>query len=130
MLESVLMVLVLLWLFATLGISGAITMNVKEENYKTGCLIALKDFLIKLFNGKNWFGIVLSIIVLIISIPAMLLILMVQILFYVLIGIRYVWKLRDMLDKAGIPYLCENQTIERYKISYIQSIYPSTVNHM
>ena len=93
MLDSVLMVLVLLWLFATLGISGAITMNVKEENYKTGCLIALKDFLIKLFNGKNWFGIVLSIIVLIISIPAMLLILMVQILFYVLIGIRYVWKL-------------------------------------
>ena len=77
MLESVLIVLGLLWLFATLGISGVITMNVKEENYKTGCLIALKDFLIKLFNGKNWFGIVLSIIVLIISIPAMLLILMV-----------------------------------------------------
>lgn len=95
MLESILLVLGLLWLFTTLGIGGAITMNVKEENYKTGCLIALKDFLIKLFNGRNWFGIVLSIIVLIISIPAMLLILMVQILFYVLIGIGYVWELGE-----------------------------------
>lgn len=93
MLKSVLLVLSILWLFTTLGISGAISMNVKEENYKTGCLIALKDFLIKLFSGKNWFGIVLSIIVLIISIPAMLLILMVQILFYALMGIGYVWRL-------------------------------------
>ena len=95
MLENVLLVLGLLWLFTTLGISGAITMNVKEENYKTGCLIALKEFLIKLFIGKNLFGVVLSIIVLIISIPAMLLILMVQTLFYVLIGIGYIWRLGD-----------------------------------
>ena len=90
MLESILLVL---GLFATLGIAGAITMNVKEENYKTVCLIALKDFLIKLFSEKNWFGVVLSIIVLIISIPAMLLILMVQTLFYVLMGIAYIWRL-------------------------------------
>lgn len=93
MLESVLLVLGLLWLFTTLGISGAITMNIKEENYKTGCLIALKDFLINLFSWKNWFGVVLSTIVLVISIPAMLLILMVQLLFYVLMGFGYVWEL-------------------------------------
>lgn len=93
MLESILSIFGLLWLFVTLGISGAITMNIKEENYKTGCLIALKEFLIKLFSGKNCFGVVLSIIVLIISIPAMLLILMVQTLFYVLMGIGYIWRL-------------------------------------
>ena len=80
-------------LFTTLGIIGAITINVKEANYKIGYLIALKDFLLKLFSGKNWFGIVLSVIVLIISIPAMLLILLVQILFYVLMGMGYVWRL-------------------------------------
>lgn len=90
MLESILLVL---GLFITLGIIGAIIINVKEENYKIGYLIALKDFLIKLFSGKNWFGIVLSVIVLIISIPAMLLILMVQILFSILMGMGYVWTL-------------------------------------
>lgn len=90
MLEGILFIL---GLFTTLGIMVAITINVKEENYKIGYLIALKDFLIKLFSGKNWFGIVLSIIVLIISIPAMLLISLVQILFYVLMGMGYIWRL-------------------------------------
>ena len=93
MLENILLALGLVWLFVTLEISGAIIINIEEKNYKTGCLIALKEFLVKLFSGKNWFGIILSVIVLIISIPAMLLILIVQILFCALMGIGYVWKL-------------------------------------
>lgn len=108
MLEGILFIL---GLFTTLGIMVAITINVKEENYKIGYLIALKDFLIKLFSGKNWFGIVLSVIVLIISIPAMLLILMVQILFSILMGMGYVWT----LGKKKQP-LKHNSSVKRRKI--------------
>ena len=93
MLENILLFFGIMWLFLTLYIVGIIITNAKDENYKTICLSTLKEFLIKLFSGKNWFGIILSVIVLIISIPAMLLILIVQILFYVSMGIGYVWRL-------------------------------------
>jgi hypothetical protein len=89
-LESILLVL---WFIITLWIDFSIIINIENNNYKTGSLIALKDFLVKLFYGKNLFGIVLSIIVLVIAIPAMLLILMVQIIFYIFMGVKYVWEL-------------------------------------
>lgn len=95
MLEDILLLLALLWFFTTFGIAGMIITNVEENNYKIEYLIALKKFLIKLFSGRNWFGIIMSIFVLIISIPAILIVLMLQILLYFLMEIRYIWCLGD-----------------------------------
>lgn len=91
--KDVLLIIGLLWFSVTLCINCVITSNINEDNYKSGCLIALKDFLIKLFIGKNWFGIILGVIVFIIAIPAMLLILMAQIIIYIGICILFIWKL-------------------------------------
>lgn len=98
MLESVLLILGLLWLFATLGLSCAIIMHVENDNYKNCCLISLKDFLEELFYERNCFGIIISVIVFIIAIPAMLLIIMVQVLFWIGYAIGLVWRLGDKKD--------------------------------
>lgn len=98
MLEVVLLTLGLLWLFVTLGLSCAIIMHIENDNYKNGCLISLKDFAEELFWKRNLFGIIISVIVFIIAIPAMLLIIMVQVLFWIGYAIGLVWRLGDKKD--------------------------------
>ena len=100
MLEGVLLALGLLWLFVTLGLSCAIIMHVENDNYKNGCLISLKDFTEELFLERNLFGIILSIVIFIIAIPAMLLIIMIQVLFWIGYAIGWLWRLGDKKDQT------------------------------
>ena len=77
MLEAVLGILAIVELFITLGVSFYIA-GKSELEYKDAhnfILSALGDFLKKLFVGKNWFGISLSVIIFILIIPAILLLL-------------------------------------------------------
>lgn len=93
MTEAILLILGLLWLFITLGLSCAITMNIKDDNYKSGCLESLKEYIEELFIGRNLFGFLLSIIIFIIAIPTILLIVLMQLLIWITCGMVYVWKL-------------------------------------
>lgn len=99
MLEIILGTLGILWVFVTLGFCCAIVFQIDDNNPKTGSLIALKDFVQELFWERNIFGIVLSVIIFIIAIPAMLLVLTVQIFFWIGCLISYIWNLGNKKEQ-------------------------------
>lgn len=75
-------------------ISASFTMDVliytKDNSYT---IITLKDFVVELFSKSNWFGYLLDIILLIILLPAILLILIVDICFVLIRISKFLWNL-------------------------------------
>ena len=93
MIDIILGLFGIFYILGNLGFCFTITMNIDDENLKTGSLIALKDFIQNLFFGRNIFGIILSIIIFVVAIPAILLVLLVQIIFWIIYLISFVWNL-------------------------------------
>lgn len=93
MLGTILGIFVFLWILVTLGLIFEITLQIDNNNLETGILIVLKGFIQELFLERNIFGIVLSVIIFIIAIPAMLIVLTVQFSFWIICLMNYVWNL-------------------------------------
>ena len=93
MLETILVKFAFLWILVTLGLIFKITLQIDNNNPQTGILIVLKDFIQELFLERNIFGIVLSVIIFIIAIPAMLILLTVQFFFWIICLMSCVWNL-------------------------------------
>lgn len=99
MLDTILLILGILWFFITLVFCFVITININDNNVKSGSLIAIKEFIKKLFCERNTFGIILSVITLVIAIPAFLLILITQFLFWICYLMIRIWNLGNMKQK-------------------------------
>ena len=82
-------------IFITLGVIFYIAEKSEIEygDRHNFILSALGDFIKKLFVGKNWFGIVLSLLIFIVLIPAFLLLLLIEtILWLIFLGVL-IWNL-------------------------------------
>ena len=66
---------------------------------KTGSLVALKEFIEKLFYDRNYFGILLSVVVFILVIPAMIIIVATQIIFWIGMILGYIYNLGNRKDR-------------------------------
>ena len=92
MLGVMISILVCVGMLITWGIVFAITS--KTINYIDKTIItALIEFIKELFTGRNMFGIVLSLLTLIIAIPAMLVVLAGELVIYIRMGITHIWQL-------------------------------------
>ena len=82
-------------LYAALSvcISLGVGMVFASDDALVACLVAIKGFTNKLFKGRNLFGLLLSTVIYIISIPAMLLLLVVQLILWSILLSQCVWKL-------------------------------------
>ena len=75
-------------LFALYGI-----LSQADDNFKTGALIGIKEFVGELFYNRNIFGIFLSSMFLILVIPAIILVLAVQIVVWIVMILGYIYNL-------------------------------------
>ena len=87
--------ILVIWLFTSMFLAGWMVVNVDGENLnaKTGSITVIKEFIEKSFRGRNCFGIVLSMITFIVTIPAILMILMTQVVLWFGCIVSYIWKL-------------------------------------
>ncbi len=93
MTEVIVAILVSISIIIVVYISAVITNKISNNNWKTGCFIALCEYAIDLFEQRNLFGMVVSTIVFIISIPSMLLVMLIQVFIYIVLGFVHIWKL-------------------------------------
>lgn len=102
MLEIILTSLFLIEIFLTLGFMFYIGSKVEleyNEHRKTFFLSALKDFIKKIFVGRNWFGIVINVFILILLIPAILLLLIIEAIIWLMVLLYMLWSLGDKKKK-------------------------------
>ena len=92
MFEIIIIVLCVIYLvlnlFALFGI-----LLLTDDNFKTGALIGIKEFVSELFYNRNIFGILLSSVFFILIIPAMILVLATQIIAWIGITLGYIHNL-------------------------------------
>ena len=66
--EMIIAIILVVWLFLNMMLALYIGVRVDENtDARISVMIAIKNFVQELFSDKNWFGIVLSSIVLIVS---------------------------------------------------------------
>ena len=71
-----------------------ISIRVDENaDARTSVMIAIKNFVQELFSDKNWFGIVFSSIVLIITMPALLFVFLLQVFYWLIVLVMIIWSL-------------------------------------
>ena len=71
----------------------------KWQWHKTGSLVALKEFIEELFYDRNCFGMLLSSVVLILSVPAILIVIATQTIFWIGMALGYIYNLGNKKDK-------------------------------
>ena len=96
-----LLILCVLWILSNIYVLSIIKYDIDDKNLKFGSLLSLKVFIKTLFKERNIFGIVLSMVVFIISIPAMFFILILQISFWVIYLIICIWNLINYIWNLG-----------------------------
>ena len=70
-----------------------------DDNFKTGALIGIKEFFDELFYNRNIFGIFISSIFLVLVIPAIILVLGTQIIFWIGMILGYIYNLGNRKDR-------------------------------
>lgn len=65
----------------------------ENADARTSVMMVIKNFVKELFSDKNWFGIVLSSIVLIIAMPALLFVFFIQVVYWLIILVMIIWSL-------------------------------------
>lgn len=95
MLEAILEIFMILEIFITLGLFLYICINIDEteKNRKTFVLSSLIEFIKKLFLNKNWFGIILGLAIFFLAIPAILLVLLGEVLMWLIVLGSMLWRL-------------------------------------
>ena len=92
--EMILTIILVMWLFLNIMLALYISIRVDENaDARTSVMIAIKNFVQELFSDKNWFGIVLSSIVLIIAMPALLFVFLVQVFYWLIVLVMIIWSL-------------------------------------
>ena len=81
-------------LFALFGI-----LLQEDDNFKTGALIGIKEFFDELFYNRNIFGIFLSLMFLILVIPAIILVLGTQVVVWIGMFLGYIYNLGNKKDR-------------------------------
>ena len=86
--------IIITWVILTvfIGASGSIDKLDLNKN-KFSILIRIKNFTKNLFYNKNYFGITLSLFIFIISLPAILIFALLQIIILIICLCRYMWEL-------------------------------------
>ena len=97
MAESIITILLLLEIIITLGVSIYVGIesdtNLKYRNKNNIVLSALFDFIKNLFIGRNIFGIIFGFIVFILSLPAILILLLVESVMWLVFLFAIIWDL-------------------------------------
>ena len=70
-----------------------------DDDFKTGALIGIKEFVSELFYNRNIFGIFISSIFLILVIPAIILVLGTQIIAWIGMILGYIYDLGNKKDR-------------------------------
>lgn len=97
MAEAIITILLLLEIIITLGVSIYVGIesdtNLKYRNKNNIVLSALFDFIKNLFVGRNIFGIIFGLIVFILSLPAILILLLVEVVMWLIFLFAMIWDL-------------------------------------
>ena len=92
--EMILGIILVVWLFLSIMLALYIGVRVDENaDARISVMIAIKNFVQELFSDKNWFGIVLSSIILIIAMPALLLVFLIQVVNWLIVLVMIIWSL-------------------------------------
>ena len=92
--EMILSIILAVWLFLNIMLALYISIRVDENaDARTSVMIAIKNFVQELFSDKNWFGIVFSSIVLIITMPALLFVFLLQVFNWLIVLVMIIWSL-------------------------------------
>lgn len=83
--------LMVIWFGSSLFVLLGFAIN--SENEKITILSYLKNFINNIFSNKNWFGVILSIIICLLMIPIFFYVLIIKILFVTGKLFVYIWKL-------------------------------------
>ena len=94
MLEAIITFYIVFNFIVMLGIVS----QANDNDTKTGSLVALKEFIEELFYDRNYFGILLSAVVFILVIPAMIIIVATQIIFWIGMILGYIYNLGNKKD--------------------------------
>ena len=70
-----------------------------DDDFKTGALIGIKEFFDELFYNRNIFGIFISSIFIVLVIPAIILVLGTQIIFWIGMILGYIYNLGNRKDR-------------------------------
>ena len=70
-----------------------------DDDFKTGALIGIKEFVCELFYNRNIFGIFLSSMFLILVIPAIILVLGTQVVVWIGMFLGYIYNLGNKKDR-------------------------------
>ena len=98
MFETIIAVLSVLYLILNICVLLGISFQIDNDNIKTGGLVALKEFIDELFYDRNYFGILLSAVVFILVLPAMIMIVATQIIFWIGMILGYIYNLGNKKD--------------------------------
>ena len=92
--EMMIAIILVVWLFLNMMLALYIGARVDENtDARISVMIAIKNFVQELFSDKNWFGIVLSSIVLIIAMPAFLVVFLTQVVIWLIVLVMIIWSL-------------------------------------
>ena len=92
MFEIIIIVLCIIYLFLNLFAFFRILLQT-NDNFKTGALIGIKEFFYEVFYNRNIFGVFLSSMFLILVIPAVILILITQIITWLIMILGCIYNL-------------------------------------
>ena len=93
MFEVITTVLIVFYIVFNLIVMLGIASQINDNDTKMGGLIAIKEFIEELFYDRNCFGILLSAVVLILSIPAIVIIVITQTIFWIGMALEYIYNL-------------------------------------
>jgi hypothetical protein len=94
MIEAFIASFMIIELLITLGVTFYIILKAEEyQDINNFVLSALGDYIKNLFVKKNWFGIILSLPIFIISIPAFLLLLFIEVIMWIVVLCTMIWNL-------------------------------------
>ena len=97
MFEIIIVVLSIIYLVLNLFVLFGILLQ-SDDDFKTGVLIGIKEFVGELFYNRNIFGIFLSSMFLILVIPAIILILGTQVVVWIGMILGYIYNLGNKKD--------------------------------
>ena len=93
MLEAIITIIIIFYIVFNFIVMLVIASQVDDNNTKMGGLIAIKEFIEELFYDRNCFGMLLSAVVLILSVPAILIVIATQIIFWIGMALGYIYNL-------------------------------------
>ena len=99
MFEIIITILSVLYLIINICVMLVISFQIDDDNIKTASLVALKEFIEELFYGRNYFGILLSAVVFILVIPAMIIIVVSQIIIWIGMILGFIYNLGNKKDR-------------------------------